>query len=209
MGDQLRGHVQRVDTLDGPGHGGKQGSVLSLPIRHRHDWCDCDAHWIASESHGAQRGQALLDPRGAPFEVASDGRGVDREPYPRAPAMIQLAEGFDSVELCGPAELYRRIPLAEKANGRFQTARKMFDPERVGVAGGFERCTFSGSVARLGGHLALAGIRPKTFQYLRQIGVSTCDGRTAQRSRKITVLAVRRAALRDVELPVSRRWNRL
>ena len=79
---------------------------------------------------------------------------------------------------------------------------QMLDAERVGIAGDLERCAFVAAIARFRSHLARSQERRQTVQDLRQIGVHACDGRPAERSRKIAVLAMRRTSLGDVELPV-------
>ncbi len=110
----------------------------------------------------------------------------------------------DGVELCREAELYRSSHAPKKRIGLFEGAGEVLNAEGVGVAGGFEGGSFVGAVGERDVTLALADVGAQVFEDLGQVGVGAGDGWSGERAGEVAVLAVRRAALRQVELPVGR-----
>ena len=75
----------------------------------------------------------------------------------------------------------------------------MLDAQRIGVAGHLET----------GFRTVRLHVRAQVVEDRGQIGKHAHDGRPAEASRQITILAVRRATLGQMELPVRRRRDRL
>ncbi len=123
--------------------------------------------------------------------------------------MRQREERVDGVVLRGPAELDRRVPSAEEADRLRERAGDRLDRERVGVAGAFVGRALLRPRPALRGHAALAEPGRELPEDLVDIRVGAGDRRACERARKVAVLAMRRAALGQVEAPIGRGRDRL
>ena len=124
--------------------------------------------------------------------------------------MRQTGEPLNIAKLRRPPQVNRRIPGTEVADAGLQRACQMLKAERVRVARYLECGAFafpSGAGAR--GHAASAENVLEFIQNRRQICVYTRERRVRQRTREIAILAMRRAASRNVELPDGAGRNRL
>src|SRR4051794_41331259 len=94
-------------------------------------------------------------------------------------------------------------------HGPGEGAGEVLDAEGVRVAGRLEGRALVAAPGRATGDRTGAHVRVEAGEDLVEIGVDAGDRRTGEGPGEVAVLAVRRAALGEVETPVGRRRDRL
>ena len=128
-----------------------------------------------------------------------------RPPCGRSSSGADGAELRRRPQLHGPGELVR----PDVRDRRRQAAGEVLDAQRVGVAGGLERRALVPAGVGAGGDVPAAHVGVEPGQDLVEVGVDPRHGRPGQRAGEVAVLAVRRAALGEVDAPVGAGRDRL
>ena len=138
---------------------------------------------------------------GAALQATGHAGGVDAGAAAGTPVVRQVEQTFHRVELADPAQV-RALAFrarAEPADALRQAAGEVFDAQGIGVT--------TDLVAGLG--TFRADVAGEVVQDAGQVGENAHHGRAGEAAREVAVLAMRRAAFREVKLPVRRGRDRL